>query len=451
MSSLTLRGCAGETSGALQGSVIVPGDKSISHRALMLAALAEGTSRVEGILPSGDCLATLACMRDLGVSIEQESDDVETTLLIQGQGLHGLVPPEGPLNCSRSGTTMRLLSGILVGQAFDSVLTGEPQLLRRPMRRITDPLRQMGAAVSDTDGHGPLRIQGQVTLHGLRHVLPIASAQVKSALLLAGLYADSPTEVLLPGPARDHTERMLLAQAEVFQSGPAFLTYDGVAARLDPSAFGHLRPLSCSVPGDFSSSTFILAAGLCLPGSTVTVTGVGVNPTRTGLADVLLSMGAELVFENTRVQGGEPVADIMVRASALKSTVVEGATVVRMIDEFPILAVVATQASGTTIIRDAAELRVKESDRIASVVDELRKLGAVIEPRDDGFVVEGPTALHGAVVDSQGDHRLGMALVVAGLIARNETTVLGAERMADSFPGFVATLRRLGAVIDEHE
>lgn len=364
---------------------------------------------------------------------------------------------------------MRLLAGILAGQAFDSVLTGESQLLRRPMRRITDPLRKMGAAVLDTDGHGPLEIRGQGTLRGLVHVLTVASAQVKSALLLAGLYADGPVEVHLPGPARDHTERMLAAQVEPRHAGQAFLTYDGESARLDPSAISRLRPLSCSIPGDFSSAAFILGAALCLPGSEVTVTGVGVNETRTGFLDVLRSMGADVVVRNTAEQGGEPVSDITVRGSCLRATAVgrtaaslqtapgqETAevgsdTVVRMIDEFPILAVVATQASGTTVVRDAAELRVKETDRIASVVDELRKLGAVIEPREDGFVVEGPATLRGAKVDSQGDHRLGMALVIAGLVAQGETTVLGAERIADSFPGFVETMSRLGAVIDERE
>ncbi|MBN1247082.1 MAG: hypothetical protein JXC32_05450, partial [Anaerolineae bacterium] len=231
----------------MRGSVTVPGDKSISHRVLMLAALAEGTSYVEGFLPAGDCLATLACMRDLGVCIEPACPDGETTLRIEGRGLHGLLPPQRPLNCSRSGTTMRLLAGILAGQAFDSVLTGESQLLRRPMRRITDPLRKMGAAISDTDGHGPLSIRGQGPLCGLTHVLPVASAQVKSAVLLAGLYADGPTEVHLPGPARDHTERMLVALLAPRHVGQALLTYDRVSARLDPTAISHIRPLSCMI------------------------------------------------------------------------------------------------------------------------------------------------------------------------------------------------------------
>jgi len=426
---------------SLSGVVAVPGDKSISHRALMLGALADGTSRVEGFLPSGDCLATMSCLRQLGVEIEHPMAGDVTGAVVHGQGPRGLVASEAPLDCQRSGTTMRLLAGILAGQTFDTVLTGAPQLLRRPMRRITQPLAAMGARIADTDGHAPLSITGGRPLKGGDHVLSVASAQVKSCILLAGLYADGPLTVRLPGPARDHTERMVVAQA----ASEDALTYDAVSARLDPAKVTRLRPIDRAVPGDISSAAFLIAAALALPGSAVAIRGVGVNPTRTGLLDVLTEMGASVVLENPRDQGGEPVADIRVGASSLSATTVQGETVVRMIDEFPVLAVLATQAQGRTVIRDAAELRVKETDRIAVVVEALSAMGASIEATPDGFVVEGPTPLTGAEVDSQGDHRVAMALAVAGLIAQGQTMLLGAQCIPDSFPGFVEILSSLGA------
>lgn len=445
MNWLTTAGTYALDQPGLHGAVAVPGDKSISHRALMLGALAEGTSRVEGFLPSGDCLATLGALRQLGVQIDHADSASPTTLVIHGRGLRGLEAPEAPLDCQRSGTTMRLLAGILAGQSFDSELTGAPQLLRRPMRRITDPLARMGARIEDTDGHGPLRIHGQDTLQGAEHVLAVASAQVKSAILLGGLYADAPVSVRQPGPARDHTERMLAAQVRQRSGRPAAVTYDEEVITLDPGRITGLRAMNRVVPGDLSSAAFLMAAALLVPGSDVTVVGVGVNPTRTGLVDVFRSMDADIELLSGRDQVGEPVADLHVRASRLRGCEVHGETVVRMIDEFPILAVAATQAMGRTVVRDAAELRVKETDRIATVVTELRKLGAQIEAQDDGFVVEGPTPLIGAEVDSHGDHRLGMALVVAGLVADGKTTVLGSECIADSFPGFAETLQSVGA------
>lgn len=445
MTWLTVRGSSESGPIVLHGAAAVPGDKSISHRALMLGALAEGTGRIEGFLPSGDCLATLGCMRQLGVEIEHATAGSSATLIVHGRGLRGLKAPVAPLDCRRSGTTMRLLAGILAGQTFDSVLTGDRQLLRRPMRRITQPLSAMGAMIEDIDGHGPLVIHGQGELHGSEHVLAVASAQVKSAILLGGLYADGPVTVQLPGPARDHTERMVAAQVEYLAGGPSPLTYDMCAARLDPAGIRRLRSINRVVPGDISSSAFLIAAALMLPGSEVTIVGVGVNETRTGLLDVLHEMGADLELENRREQGGEPIADIRIRASAIRSAEVQGDTVVRMIDEFPILAVLATQAEGTTVVRDAAELRVKETDRIATVAVELSKMGASIEPRPDGFVVNGPTQLAGREVDSHGDHRLGMALAIAGLVANGKTTVLGAECIPDSFPGFAEALNSLGA------
>jgi 3-phosphoshikimate 1-carboxyvinyltransferase len=434
--------------GGLHGRVSVPGDKSISHRALMLGALAEGASHVAGFLPSADCLATLGCVRALGVTVARHD---ATTLTIHGRGLHGLRAPEAPLDCVRSGTTMRLLAGILAGQAFASTLTGAPQLLRRPMRRITTPLRAMGADITDVAGHGPLTIRpGE--LHGLDHTLPVASAQVKSAILLAGLYAEGVTTVRQPGPARDHTERMLAAQAgkaahrHIGTSNIPNPVFDDRTITLAP--IERLAPLEITVPGDVSSAAFLWVAALLVPGSEVTVAGVGVNPTRTGLEDVLRAMGADLARTDARAQGGEPVADVTARASRLVGAEVHGPTVVRMIDEFPVLAVAATQARGTTVVRDAAELRVKETDRIAVIAAELRKLGARIEPRPDGFVVQGPTPLRGAPVDGHGDHRIAMALAVAGLLAEGETVIAGADCIADSFPGFADVLMGLGGRLE---
>jgi 3-phosphoshikimate 1-carboxyvinyltransferase len=414
----------------LRGCIRVPGDKSVSHRAVMFASLAGGTSQVDGFLPSGDCLATVACMRALGVQIVEHSP---TSLMVHGYGLRGLQRPASPLNCVRSGTTMRLLSGILAGQGFDSLLTGEEQLLLRPMGRITEPLRRMGAQIDDVDGRAPLAIRGQ-QLHGTDHTLSVASAQVKSALLLAGLYADGPTVVRQCGPARDHTERMLAAMG-------AAIDITRLDVTLVPGV--SLLPLSIQVPGDFSSAAYLLVAGALVPGSHLTIKEVGVNPTRTGLLDVLRGMGAQIELENEREQGGEPVANLVVRSGTLRGTAVQGDTVVRMIDEFPILAVAATQAHGQTIVRDATELRVKETDRIATVVSELRRLGADIGPRADGFVVSGPTPLRGTTVESHDDHRLAMALSIAGLIAEGATVVQHTDCIADSFPGFEDALHSL--------
>ena len=412
----------------LRGLVSIPGDKSISHRALLLNALADGPAEVGNFLPSGDCQATIACLNTLGVRVDHHD---ETTLTVRGVGLRGLAAPSTPLNCARSGTTMRLLAGLLAAQSFDSVLTGDPQLLRRPMRRVTKPLREMDAAIEDDDGRAPLRIHGQEVL-GRRHVLPVASAQVKSALLLAGLYASGPTTVVQPGPSRDHTERMLAAMG-------AHVRIQELTVTLQPVDV--LHPLSLTVPGDFSSAAFLLAAAVTVPGAQLTMRGVGINPTRTGLLDVLQAMGADITLRNLRFPGDEPVADLMVHQAPLRGTQVGGDTVVRMIDEFPALAVVATQAEGETVVRDAAELRVKETDRIATVVTELTRMGADIEARPDGFLVRGPTPLHGTTVESHGDHRLAMALAVAGLLAEGETVIQDAECAADSFPGFWPLLR----------
>jgi len=419
----------------LHGQMLLPGDKSISHRVLLLGALAEGASQISGFLASGDCLATLTCLGALGIRIERHSC---ATLTTHGQGLRGLQEPVAPLDCARSGTTMRLLAGMLAGQSFTSRLTGDQQLLQRPMRRVAEPIHHMGGEIETIDGHGPLTVRGR-PLHGHEHHLPVASAQVKSALLLAGLYADGPTTVHQPGPARDHTERMLAAMGADIETA-------GLCVTLCPGR--SLAPLSIEVPGDISSAAFPLVAATLVPHSSITLKGVGVNPTRTGLLDVLAAMGADIGMDNRRNLGNEPLADLTAQASGLVGAEVSGDTVVRMIDELPALAVAATQARGTTVVRDAAELRVKESDRIAALVAELRKLGARIDALPDGFVVQGPTPLHGAVVDSWGDHRLAMALSIAGLIAPEGVAVENAECVDDSFPGFVEAMRGIGAGYD---
>jgi 3-phosphoshikimate 1-carboxyvinyltransferase len=439
MSQLTVR-----PGDSLRGSVQVSGDKSITHRALLLGAIAAGTSHVGGFSPAADCLATLHAVRALGIEVEEPAP---ATWLIHGQGLRGLREPDDVLDCRRSGTTMRLLAGLLAGQPFVSLLSGDVQLRQRPMGRIVVPLRRMGATLLGRDGgqNPPLAIQGS-RLRGIDYTLPVASAQVKSALLLAGLYAEGPTALHLPGPARDHSERMLAAMG-------CSLQFSACDVQLVPG--NRLQALDMTVPGDFSSAAFLVVAATLVPGSDIRVEGVGVNPTRTGLLDVLRAMGADVRLEGERTTGGEPVADLRVRAATLRGTAVRGDLVVRAIDEFPILAVAASQAQGETIVRDAAELRVKETDRIATTVQELRRLGAQIESRPDGFVVRGPTPLRspalvegqGAAVHSHGDHRLAMALAVAGSVARGLTVVEDTGCIADSFPGFGAALSQLGGRI----
>lgn len=420
----------------LRGSMTVPGDKSISHRALLLGAIAEGVSVVHNWLPAADCQATLEALGALGVRVDHSS---ATQLTVHGVGLHGLQAPSVSIDCQGSGTTMRLLAGIMAGQSFTITLDGHAGLRRRPMERVAVPLREMGAQVITRNGCPPLTVSGG-QLHGIDYRLPVASAQVKSAILLAALYAEGQTTVRQPGPARDHTERMLKAQGVHVELWDDTIT---VAPNLQI-----LSPLSLTIPADFSSAAFLIVAALLISGSELILEGVGVNPTRTGLLDVLGEMGADVRRLNQAEVGGEPVADLVVRSGSFRGGEVCGGTVVRMIDEFPILAVAATQAEGETMVCDARELRVKETDRIAAIVTELRALGAAIEERDDGFVAYGPTPLRGTLVRSHGDHRLAMSLVVAGLIAEGETVVEGAEVIADSFPRFVDLLRGLGAEIE---
>jgi 3-phosphoshikimate 1-carboxyvinyltransferase len=408
----------------------VGGDKSITHRALLLAALAPGTSHVRGASTAGDCGATLSLLPSLGAAVRTGPEAIAVTG--HPREIEGRL---GTLECGRSGTTMRLLAGLLAGLPVTASLTGHPQLLRRPMRRVADPLRAMGAdvALEDAD-HAPIRIQGG-RLRGRSHLLPVASAQVKSALLLAGLHARGATRVALPTPTRDHTERLLAAMGariRVTAHGPV---------SIEP---GRLHPIDLDVPGDLSSAAFLLAAAALVPGSDVTVPDVGLNPTRTGFLDLLAAMGAEVTTEVTGAnQAGEPVGSVRVRARALRAVRVEADEVPRAVDELPLAALLATAAEGTTAIHGAAELRTKESDRIAGLVAGLRRLGADVEEFRDGFAVTGPTPLRGGRVDAAGDHRLAMTFRVASLVARDEVVVDAGAWVGDSFPGFDAALAAL--------
>jgi len=407
----------------------------------MFASIAEGESHIKNFLDGGDCRSTVHVMRGLGVQIDVHSP---TELTVHGRGINGLQEPNTFLDCGNSGTTIRLLTGLLAGQSFTSFVTGTEQIRGRPMNRVVTPLRQMGAAITgrQNGGYAPLSISPS-RLRGIEYQMPMASAQVKSCVLLAGLYAPGLTVVHQPGPTRDHTERMLSSMgAPVSASGNAIHSEQPKMP---------LDPLTITVPGDISSAAFLLVAASIIPNSRVIIAGVGVNPTRIGVVNALLEMGANIELKNERLDAGEPVADLDVTFIGLQAASFGGENIVTMIDELPILAVAATQAQGTTVVRDAGELRVKETDRIATTVSELRKMGAQIDATDDGFIVDGPTTLRGAPVDSHGDHRLAMALTVAGLVADGPTTVYGAEVTADSFPGFETTLQVLGAKLSVEE
>lgn len=412
---------------SLRGAIRVPADKSITHRALMLTPLLLGETRIENFLDSETTRATLNCMRAMGADI-QEID--AHTLRVNGRGLHSLQEPRDILYCLGSGTTIRLLAGICAGQHFLSVLDGTPALKRRPMGRIVEPLKQMGATIlaRDNDRFPPLVFRGG-NLRGIEYALPVASAQVKSAVLFAGLFADSPTTVHEPAPSRDHTERMLRAL------GVRVENLSSTTVQLFPSPVSR-PPSPIVIPADFSSAAFFIVAALLVKNSELCLENVGLNPGRTGLLDALTRMGANVQIENQRVENNEPIGDIVVSATELRATQVGGGEVPRMIDEFPIFAVAATQVVGETRVRDAQELRIKESDRVATVAQELRKMGAQIEEQEDGFVIAGPTKLRGARVNAHNDHRLAMSLAVAGLLAEGETIIEGWECVADSFPNF---------------
>ena len=399
----------------LSGELPVPGDKSISHRSLILNAMAEGTARISGLSNGEDVMSTMACLRGLGVEITAGNNPGEYTVAGRGPVLE---EPTDILDAGNSGTSMRLLSGLLAAQPFMSVLTGDASLRTRPMRRIVDPLQRMGAQVmARQDGSlAPLVIRGG-SLQGIEYDLPVASAQVKSCILLAGLSADGKTVIHQPAQSRDHTERMVTAMG-------ATVDEDGLDLVLQP---GDLRAVDIAVPGDISSAAFWIVAGLCHPNSRVLVQGVGLNPSRTGIIDALHAMGAgdSLRLVNERSEGGEPVADLLVTNAKLRGTEIAGDMIPRILDEVPILAVAACFAEGETVIRDAAELRVKESDRIATTVEELSRLGARIEALEDGMVIRGTGRLTGAACQSHGDHRLAMSMAVCGLLADGETEVNG--------------------------
>jgi 3-phosphoshikimate 1-carboxyvinyltransferase len=414
----------------LRGEVAVPGDKSIGHRAIILGALAEGETCISGFSGGEDNHRTLQIFRDLGVEIALSGQEIG----VRGAGLRGLRPPPGILSCGNSGTSMRLVAGVLAGQPFESVLDGDESLRLRPMGRVADPLRRMGATVETSPaGTAPLRIHG-ASLRGLAYDLPVASAQVKSCLLLAGLFAEGEVRLREPGPSRDHTERMLAAFGAPVRRDGEWVIAPGPAP---------LCGQRIEVPGDLSSAAFLLAAALLVPGSAVTVHGVGLNPTRTGILDLWRAMGADLVARETGLAGPEPVGTITARFSELRGIEAGGDLVVRALDEIPVLALCAARARGLTRIRDAAELRAKESDRLALLARELRKLGARVAEHPDGLEIEGPDRLRGAAFESGGDHRLAMVAAVAALVAGGPCSVDQVAPIATSFPGFFPLLATL--------
>ncbi|MEW6662626.1 MAG: 3-phosphoshikimate 1-carboxyvinyltransferase [Bacillota bacterium] len=409
----------------LRGEIEVPGDKSISHRSAMLGALAEGQTRISGFLKGEDCLSTVRCLEECGAEFKWLPGG---DLQVEGRGLHGLREPSQVLDCGNSGTTIRLLLGILAGLEGMAALTGDASLRSRPMDRVVGPLRQMGVEISGRQGGrlAPLVLKGG-QVKPISYRSPVASAQVKSAVLLAGLQAEGVTSVTEPVPSRDHTERML-------QAFGAKVAKEGLTVSVEGRP--RLTGQALRVPGDISSAAFFLVAGSVIPGSEVLIKGVGINPTRTGILEVLAAMGADVKTENERLEAGEPVADLLVRHRPLKGTEIKGEIIPRLIDEIPVLAVAAALAEGVTVIRNAAELRVKESDRIAVMTRELSKMGVQVEELSDGMVIQGGRPLAGAQCFAQGDHRIAMAIAVAGLAASGETRIEGAESIAVSFPGF---------------
>ncbi|MBD3385210.1 3-phosphoshikimate 1-carboxyvinyltransferase [candidate division KSB1 bacterium] len=406
----------------LSGTVSLPGDKSISHRALLLAGIASGESCISGISTSEDVLSTISCLRKLGVKIKRSKTDV----VVQGVGREGLKQPRSKLDAGNSGTTMRLLTGILSAQTFISTIDGDESLRKRPMRRIIDPLEQMGAQIENNNYRAPLKIIGR-PLRAIDYASPIASAQVKSAIILAGLYARGITRVTERSASRDHTERMLgeFGVKAQYSMGGA-----GVKGPAD------LQACDIDIPRDISAAAFFLVAACLLPDSEIEITNVGTNPTRIGVLDALSSMGARIKKSREKVINNEPRTDLIAKSSSLHQTTLQGSIISNIIDEIPILSIAATQAEGTTIIRDAQELRVKESDRIKAIVSNLKKMNANVKESKDGLLITGPTPLTGATIDSYGDHRIAMSFAIAGLIADGKTVIKGAECVDISFPGF---------------
>ena len=418
-------------SGPLRGEISVPGDKSISHRAVMFGALAKGTTEVTHFLQGADCLSTIDCFRRMGIDIE----NTPSRILVHGKGLGGLTAPSAALDVGNSGTTLRLISGILAGQDFKVLLDGDASIRRRPMKRIMTPLSMMGAGIESLKGNGcaPLSIAGR-PLHAIHYQSPVASAQVKSCVLLAGLYADGTTRVTEPALSRNHTELMLhFFGAQVLS--------EGTTASIQPSPT--LEGRFIQVPGDISSAAYFIAAALLIPGSEVLIRNVGVNPTRDGILRVCQAMGADITRLNERSDSGEPTADLLVRHSSLRGTVIEGDLIPTLIDELPIIAVMAALAKGTTVIRDAAELKVKESDRIQVMTENLIRMGADVEATEDGMIIHGGSSLQGAIIDSHQDHRVAMSFAVAALAAEGETEIRDASCVSISYPEFYQDLASL--------
>lgn len=414
----------------LNGTIEVPGDKSISHRAIMFGALANGQTTIEHFLHGEDCLSTIAVFRQLGVAIDVSSDKIT----VHGTGIESLKQPSTILDVGNSGTTIRLMMGILAGRPFESQLTGDASIQKRPMNRVITPLKTMSAAISAQEGGlAPVTVSAVEAITGINYDMPVASAQVKSALLFAGMQSDDVTIINEKEKSRDHTERML-------QQFGGEITIDGLSISITKQP--PLQGQNIYVPGDISSAAFFLVAASLLAGSKVTLKNVGMNPTRTGIIDVLRDMGAAIA-ETSQPTTGEPLSDLTVSAAPLKATEIGGSLIPRLIDELPIIALLATQAEGTTVIKDAEELKVKETNRIDTVAEELTKMGADITATPDGLIIKGPTALHGATVSSHGDHRIGMMLAVAGFIASSPVELEDAEAIAVSYPNFFEHVEQL--------
>lgn len=416
---------------SLKGDITVPGDKSISHRSLMLGSISEGRTRIKGLLRGADCLSTMSCMRDLGVSIDDDGDEI----VVHGNGLHGLKAPSKMLYTGNSGTTTRILSGILAGQPFETTLTGDSSIEKRPMKRIIDPLTLMNAEISSVKGNdcAPLSIKPS-NLHGINYDSPVASAQVKSCILLAGLYADSPTTITEPALSRNHTELMLKAFGADIETG-------GFSATLTPG--NELHGQDVTIPGDISSAAYFLAGGLIGKDSDVFIRNVNINPTRAGIIKAIKSMGGFIEFYNERTISGEPVTDIYVKSSHLHGTEIGGKDIPTLIDEIPIIAVLAANADGQTIIKDAAELKVKESDRIKSISENLTKMGSDVMPTSDGMIIYGGAKLHSAKINTEKDHRIAMAFTIASIPLDEDNVLDDRDCVKISYPDFFETLDSL--------
>lgn len=414
----------------LNGKIKIPGDKSISHRAVMFGSLAKGDTKITGFLKGDDCMSTISCFKKLGIDIEVNDDNV----IVHGKGLNGLNAPKETLDVGNSGTTIRLISGILAAQGFDSTLNGDASIQKRPMNRVIKPLSQMGADIESTnDGYAPLTIHGK-KLKSMEYTMPVASAQVKSSILLASLFAEGTTTIIEPVASRDHTEIMLNYFGANIKNENGVITSTPVK---------ELYGKNLEVPGDISSAAFFMVAGLVVPNSHIIIENVGINPTRTGIIDALKAMGGYVEIINERKSGGELVGDIEVKTSSLKATTLEGSIIPRMIDEIPVFTVAALCAEGTTVVKDATELKVKESNRIATMSQELGKMGVVIEETDDGMIIKGNQKLKGSEVYSHLDHRVAMSCAIAGLIAEGETTIIDADCVGISFPNFYNLLNNL--------